>query len=152
MVIAELLVDCRDAMGANVVNTMAEAVAPMLEKLTNGNANLTNHLHLADRRIARATGHSQRGFGRRRGSRWNRSSIRFRCCRSYRCATTTRSDERSNGSLPLQQETTLGYRGRCTRVRSEDRPLLTSTRWSKDENGDLEGFIEIPAAVGIVGG
>src|SRR5437016_13760047 len=57
MVISELLVDCRDAMGANVVNTMAEAVAPMLEKLSRGNANLRIISNLADRRIARATAH-----------------------------------------------------------------------------------------------
>src|SRR6266581_8295265 len=57
MVIAELLVDCKDAMGANVVNTMAEAVAPLLEKLSGGSANLRIISNLADRRIARATAH-----------------------------------------------------------------------------------------------
>src|SRR5437016_12904985 len=61
MVIAELLVDCRDAMGANVVNTMAEAVAPMLEKLSGGTANLRIISKRADRRIARATAHSSKG-------------------------------------------------------------------------------------------
>src|SRR6266852_6948493 len=55
MVITELLVDCRDAMGANVVNTMAESVAPVLEKLSNGNANLRIISNLADKRVARAT-------------------------------------------------------------------------------------------------
>ena len=54
MVIAELLVDCRDAMGANVVNTMAETVAPLLEKLSKGRANLRIISNLADRRLARA--------------------------------------------------------------------------------------------------
>ncbi len=54
MVIAELLVDCRDAMGANVVNTMAESVAPTLEKLADGRANLRIISNLADKRIARA--------------------------------------------------------------------------------------------------
>src|SRR2546422_249960 len=60
MVIAELLVDCRDAMGANVVNTMAEAVAPMLEELSGGNANLRIISNLVDKRIARATAHFSR--------------------------------------------------------------------------------------------
>src|SRR6266700_3193314 len=55
LVIVELLVDCRDAMGANVVNTMAEAVAPMLEKISEGQARLRIISNLADRRIAKAT-------------------------------------------------------------------------------------------------
>src|SRR5438132_7178799 len=55
LVIVELLVDCRDAMGANVVNTMAEAVAPMVEKISKGQARLRIISNLADRRIAKAT-------------------------------------------------------------------------------------------------
>ena len=46
MVIVHLYVDCRDAMGANAVNTMAEAVAPMIEELTGGHVYLTHHLKL----------------------------------------------------------------------------------------------------------
>src|SRR5207244_4971092 len=61
MVISELFVDCRDAMGANVVNTMAEAVAPMLERLSGGNANLRIISNLADKRIARATARFSKG-------------------------------------------------------------------------------------------
>ena len=43
MVITELHVDCRDAMGANAVNTMAEAVAPMIERITGGRVYLQNN-------------------------------------------------------------------------------------------------------------
>src|SRR5881296_446637 len=57
MVIAELIIDCRDAMGANVVNTMAEAVAPLMERFSKGRANLRIISNLADRRLARATAH-----------------------------------------------------------------------------------------------
>src|SRR6266581_9324070 len=55
MVIAELLVDCRDAMGANLVNTMTEAVAPLLAKMSKGRVNLRIISNLADKRLARAT-------------------------------------------------------------------------------------------------
>src|SRR2546425_2557301 len=55
MVIAELLVDCRDAMGANLVNTMAEAVAPLLARLSKGRVNMRIISNLADKRLARAT-------------------------------------------------------------------------------------------------
>ena len=54
MVIAELLVDCRDAMGANAVNTMAEAVAPMIEEISGGRVYLRIISNLAVKRLARA--------------------------------------------------------------------------------------------------
>ena len=54
MVVVHLLVDTGDAMGANAVNTMAEAVAPFLEELTGGRAELRILSNLADHRIARA--------------------------------------------------------------------------------------------------
>ena len=53
MVIAELLVDCRDAMGANAVNTMAEAVAPMIEEIPGGRVYLRIISNLAVKRLAR---------------------------------------------------------------------------------------------------
>ncbi|MHC1586677.1 MAG: hydroxymethylglutaryl-CoA reductase, degradative, partial [Candidatus Hecatellaceae archaeon] len=54
MLIVELYVDCRDAMGANAVNTMAEAVAPLIEEITGGRVRLRIISNLADRRLARA--------------------------------------------------------------------------------------------------
>src|SRR2546428_9117741 len=88
MVIAELLVDCRDAMGANVVNTMAEAVAPMLEKLSNGNANLRIISNLADQRIARATGHfSKEDLGGEEVVDGIVQAYAFAAADPYRCAT-----------------------------------------------------------------
>src|SRR2546425_9489652 len=54
MVVAELLVDCRDAMGANTVNTMVAALAPRLEKTTGGKVRLRIISNLADKRLARA--------------------------------------------------------------------------------------------------
>ncbi|UCF58230.1 MAG: hydroxymethylglutaryl-CoA reductase, degradative, partial [Candidatus Bathyarchaeota archaeon] len=54
MVITELHVDCRDAMGANAVNTMAEAVAPLIERITHGRVYLRIISNLATKRLARA--------------------------------------------------------------------------------------------------
>src|SRR2546429_7336446 len=54
MVITHLVVDCRDAMGANAVNTMAEAIGPHLEKWTGGRVYLRIISNLAVRRLARA--------------------------------------------------------------------------------------------------
>ncbi|MCJ7817000.1 MAG: hydroxymethylglutaryl-CoA reductase, degradative, partial [Candidatus Aenigmarchaeota archaeon] len=54
MVIIHLLVDCRDAMGANAVNTLAETLAPMFEDISGGKARLRIISNLADKRLARA--------------------------------------------------------------------------------------------------
>src|SRR5437879_12375494 len=88
MVISELLVDCRDAMGVNVVNTMAEAVAPMLEKLSGGNANLRIISNLADRRFARATAHfSKDDLGGGEVVDGIVQAYAFAAADPYRCAT-----------------------------------------------------------------
>src|SRR5438876_104092 len=88
MVISELFVDCRDAMGANVVNTMAEAVAPVLEKLSGGIANLRIISNLADRRIAKATAHfSKDDLGGEEVVDRIVQAYAFAAADPYRCAT-----------------------------------------------------------------
>jgi len=154
MVIAELLVDCRDAMGANVVNTMAEAVAPMLEKLSNGNANLRIISNLADLRIARATGHfSKEDLGGEEVVDGIVQAYALAAADPYRCATHNKGV--MNGVTAVCLAT--GNDTRAIEAGAHAYAARTGhysplTRWSKDENGDLEGLIEIPAAVGIVGG
>jgi len=154
MVIAELLVDCRDAMGANVVNTMAEAVAPMLEKLTNGNANLRIISNLADRRIAMATGHfSKEDLGGEEVVDGIVQAYAFAAADPYRCATHNKGV--MNGVTAVCLATgndTRAIEAGAHAYAAKTGHYSPLTRWSKDENGDLEGFIEIPAAVGIVGG
>src|SRR5690606_28673808 len=54
MIIVHLLVDTKDAMGANTINTMAESIAPLLEKITNGKVYLRIISNLADQRLARS--------------------------------------------------------------------------------------------------
>jgi hydroxymethylglutaryl-CoA reductase len=154
MVIAELLVDCRDAMGANVVNTMAEAVAPMLEKLSNGNANLRIISNLADRRIARATGHfSKEDLGGEEVVDGIVQAYAFAAADPYRCATHNKGV--MNGVTAVCLATgndTRAIEAGAHAYAAKTGHYSPLTRWSKDEKGDLEGFIEIPAAVGIVGG
>jgi hydroxymethylglutaryl-CoA reductase len=55
MLVVHLIYDCRDAMGANMVNTACEALAPLVEELTGGRVNLRILSNLADRRLARAS-------------------------------------------------------------------------------------------------
>src|SRR3989442_1283373 len=87
MVIAELLVDCRGAMGANVGNTMAGPEAPSLERVSGGSANLRIRSNLADRRIARATAHfSKDDLGGGQVLAGFQQAYAFAAADPYRCA------------------------------------------------------------------
>lgn len=154
MVIVELLVDCRDAMGANVVNTMAESVAPLLEHYSQGQANLRIISNLADRRIARATTRvSKEALGGEEVVDGIVQAYAFAAADPYRCATHNKGV--MNGVTAICLATGNDTRAieagaHAYAARSGHYSPLTS--WHKNQNGDLEGSIEIPAAVGIVGG
>jgi hydroxymethylglutaryl-CoA reductase len=154
MVIAELLVDCRDAMGANVVNTMAESVAPMLEKLSDGRANLRIISNLADRRVARSSVRiSKEALGGEEVVDGIVDAYAFAAADPYRCATHNKGV--MNGVTAVCLAT--GNDTRAIEAGAHAYAARTGhysplTRWSKDKNGDLEGSIEIPTAVGIIGG
>ena len=81
MLIVELYVDCRDAMGGNAVNTMAEAVAPIIEQLTGGHVYLRIISNLATKRMAKAWCTVPKEALRRRSSR-RRHRLRLSFCRS----------------------------------------------------------------------
>ena len=154
MVIAELLVDCRDAMGANVVNTMAESIAPMIEKLADGKANLRIISNLADKRVARASVRiTKEALGGGAVVDGIVDAYAFAAADPYRCATHNKGV--MNGVTAVCLAT--GNDTRAIEAGAHAYAARTGhysplTRWSKDENGDLEGSIEIPVAVGIIGG
>src|SRR5467141_3344556 len=154
MVIAELLVDCRDAMGANVVNTMAEAVAPILEKLSGGNANLRIISNLADKRIARATARfSKEDLGGEDIVDGIVQAYAFAAADPYRCATHNKGVMNGVTAVCLAtgndtRAIEAGAHAYCARNGNYS-PLTT---WKKDKNGDLQGRLEIPIAAGVIGG
>ena len=154
MVIAELMVDCRDAMGANVVNTMAESVAPVLEKLSEGRANLRIISNLADRRVARASVRiSKEALGGEAVVDGIVDAYAFAAADPYRCATHNKGV--MNGVTAVCLATgndTRAIEAGAHAYASRTGHYSPLTRWNKNDNGDLEGFIEIPAAVGIIGG
>jgi len=154
MVIAELMVDCRDAMGANVVNTMAESVAPLLEKLSEGRANLRIISNLADRRVARASVKiSKEALGGEAVVDGIVDAYAFAAADPYRC--TTHNKGVMNGVTAVCLATgndTRAIEAGAHAYASRTGHYSPLTRWNKNDNGDLEGFIEIPAAVGIIGG
>jgi len=154
MVIAELLVDCRDAMGANVANTMAEAVAPMLENVSKGQARLRIISNLADKRIARDTVTvSKDALGGEDIVDGIVEAYAFAAADLYRCATHNKGV--MNGVTAVCLATgndTRAIEAGAHAYAARSGHYSPLTIWKKDSKGNLVGTIEIPAAVGIIGG
>ncbi|MGO2581084.1 MAG: hydroxymethylglutaryl-CoA reductase, degradative [Halomonas sp.] len=154
MVIVHLLVDVRDAMGANAVNSMAEAVAPSLAEWSGGESRLRILSNLADRRLARvrATWHIDHigGASVRDGIL---AAYRFADLDPYRAATHNKGVMNGVSAVVLAtgndtravEAGAHAYAARTGRYRS-------LTHWEKDRDGNLTGTLEMPMPVGLVGG
>ena len=154
MVITELLVDCRDAMGANAVNTMAEAVAPMIERITKGKVFLRIISNLATERLARAwTVIDKEAVGGEEVVDGILEAYAFAAGDPYRASTHNKGI--LNGIIGVVIATCNDHRaveaGAHTYAARTGRYMPLSI-WEKDENGDLVGSIELPMAVGTIGG
>ncbi|MCW4026738.1 MAG: hydroxymethylglutaryl-CoA reductase, degradative [Candidatus Bathyarchaeota archaeon] len=154
MIITELLVDCRDAMGANAVNTMAEAVAPVIEKITKGKVYLRIVSNLATERLARAwTVVAKEALGGEEVVDGIVEAYAFAAADPYRAATHNKGI--LNGIIAVVLSTCNDHRAveagaHAYAARSGHYSPLTI--WEKNEDGDLVGSIELPMAVGIIGG
>ena len=154
MLVVHLLVDCRDAMGANAVNTMAETLAPMLGELTGAKPLLRIISNLADRRTCRAEAVVKKEDigGEDKVDRIVQAWA-FADADPYRAATHNKGIMNGTVAVALafaQDHRALeagahSYAARTGRYRS-------LSRWSKNGDGDLVGVLEMPMAVGLVGG
>lgn len=150
--VVHLIVDVRDAMGANAVNTMAEALAPWLEEITGGTVGLRILSNLADRRLVRARAvwpAAEIGAETVDGiiSAWA-----FADADPYRAATHNKGIMNGISAVGLATgNDTRALEAGAHAFAAQDGygPL---TRYHKDANGDLVGEIEVPMPVGIVGG
>ncbi len=154
MVIVELFVDCGDAMGANAVNTMAEAVAPLVEEISGGRVYLRIISNLADRRLVRATAVFDReALGGEEVVEGIVYAYAFADGDPYRCATHNKGI--MNGviavALACGQDTRALEAGAHSYAARSGRYKPLST-WRENEGGDLVGTLEMPMAVGLVGG
>ena len=154
MLITELHVDCRDAMGANAVNTMAEAVAPMIEALTGGKVTLRIITNLAVKRLARAWCLvSKESVGGEDIVDGIVNASAFATADPYRGATHNKGA--MNGIIAVVVATGNDHRaieagGHA--YASKDGAYTTLSKWEKNQNSDLVGSIELPMAVGLIGG
>lgn len=154
MVIVHLLVDTGDAMGANAVNTMAEAVAPYLEELTGGRAELRILSNLADHRIARARAVFKKdAIGGEEVVDKMLAAYAFAAADPYRAATNNKGI--MNGIIPVVIATgndTRAIESGAHAYAARSGKYSPFATWEKNADGDLVGSIELPMAVGLVGG
>ena len=154
MVIVELLVDCRDAMGGNAVNTMAEAVAPLVERITGGRVYLRIISNLASKRLARAkVVIAQEEVGGEAVVDGIVEAYAFAAADPYRCATHNKGVMNGVSAVVLA----TGNDTRAVEAGAHAYAALSGrytslTVWEKTREGDLAGTIELPVAVGLVGG
>jgi hydroxymethylglutaryl-CoA reductase len=154
MVITELLVDCRDAMGANAVNTMTEAVAPMIESITGGRVYLRIISNLATKRLMRARAiFDKEALGGEEVVDGVVAAYAFAASDPFRCATHNKGI--MNGVTAVVLATGNDTRAveagahAYASISGRYKPLST---WEKNSNGDLVGCVELPVAVGLIGG
>jgi hydroxymethylglutaryl-CoA reductase len=154
MLIAELHVDCRDAMGANAVNTMAEAVAPMIERITGGRVYLRIISNLATKRLARACCTvPKEAVGGEEVVDGIVNAYAFAAADPYRAATHNKGI--LNGIIAVVVATCNDHRAveaGAHAYAARNGHYTTLSTWEKNENGDLVGSIELPMAVGLIGG
>jgi hydroxymethylglutaryl-CoA reductase len=154
MVITHLIVDTRDAMGANAVNTMAEAVAPMIEEMTGGHVYLRILSNLATRRLVRAQAvFDKEALGGESVVDGILSAWAFAESDPYRAATHNKGIMNGITALVLAtgNDTRAVEAGAHAYAAIKGR-YSTLTVYEKDKEGNLVGTIELPCAVGLVGG
>ncbi len=163
MLIVHVIVDCRDAMGANAVNTIAERLRPALEEITGGRVGLRILSNLADQRMARAkvtvpvAAMSFESDGRRFEGALVRDRIveawAFAAADPYRAATHNKGIMNGVDAVVIAtgndwraiEAGAHAYAARTGRYTS-------LSHWGIDKDGNLVGSLEMPMAVGIVGG
>jgi hydroxymethylglutaryl-CoA reductase len=154
MLIVELHVDCRDAMGANAVNTMAEAVASMIERIAEGRVNLRIISNLAVKRLVRASCIvPKESVGGEEVVDGIVNAYAFADADPYRAATHNKGI--MNGIIAVIIATCNDHRAieagaHAYAVKNGHYTALSV--WEKNKNGDLVGSIELPMAVGLIGG
>jgi hydroxymethylglutaryl-CoA reductase len=159
MLALHLIVDVRDAMGANTVNTMAEAVAPIVEEIAGGVVRLRILSNYADLRVARATvaipseALTTNDYDGERIARGIVEACAFAIVDPYRAATHNKGI--MNGIDPIVVATGNDWRAieAGAHVWATRSGRYTSlSNWELDGAGRLVGTLEMPMALGLVGG
>lgn len=154
MLIVELIIDVGDAMGANVTNTMCEAVAPLIEKISGGRVILRILSNYSTKRMVSATAiFDKEKVGGERVVDDIILAYQFAANDEYRAVTHNKGT--MNGVVAVANST--GQDSRAIEAAANAYAVKNGrygsiTNWSKDSQGNLLGKIELPLSVGIVGG
>jgi len=154
MLIVELVIDVGDAMGANVTNTMCEAVAPLIEKLTGGKTLLRIVSNYSTRRMARASAvFDKDAVGGENVVDDIILAFQFAENDPYRAVTHNKGV--MNGTIAVANATGQDSRAieaAAHAYAAKSGVYRSLTKWTKDSHGNLVGNFELPLSVGIVGG
>lgn len=154
MVITHLIVDTRDAMGANTVNTMAEKLAPSIERWGSGKVYLRILSNLADRRLARARAtwplEAIGGAAVRDGML---AAYHFADADPYRAATHNKGIMNGVSAIVLATgNDTRAVEAGAHAYAARNGHYGSLTTWEMGADGSLSGSLELPMPVGLVGG
>ena len=159
MLVIHLYVNTCDAMGANIINTMVESIAPNVEVLTKGKVYLRILSNYANRSLAKATCTipqellATEGFSGEEVRDGVIHAYEFAASDPYRAVTHNKGI--MNGIDPVIIATGNDWRAveaGAHAYASKDGHYGSMTTWSKNEAGDLVGELELPMSLGIVGG
>ena len=154
MLIVELLIDVGDAMGANITNTMCEAVSPLLEKITGGRTLLRILSNYSTRRIAKATAvFDKKEIGGEDVVDDIILAYQFADNDVYRAVTHNKGI--MNGIIAVANATGQDSRAieaAANAYAARSGQYRSLSKWTKDNNGDLVGSLELPLSVGVIGG
>ncbi len=154
MVILHLIVDTQDAMGANAVNSMGESLAPKIEEWTRGRVNLRILSNLADRRLARARAvWNLEDLGGEQVRDDMLAASWFAEADPYRAATHNKGIMNGVSAVALVTgNDTRALEAGAHAYASRSGQYTSLSRWETDEAGNLVGSLEMPMAVGLIGG
>jgi len=153
MLIVEIFADVRDSMGANLIDSMCELLAPTIARITGGRTLLRILSNLATRRTVNVTARVPlTSIGERVVDNIIAADA-FAWADPYRASTSNKGV--MNGVIGVLLATSNDTRAveagahSYASISGSYRPL---TKWIKDENGDLVGTLEMPMGIGTVGG
>ena len=154
MLVVELLIDVGDAMGANVTNTMCEAVSPLIEKITGGRALLRILSNYSTRRLVKAKAvFEKNAVGGEKVVDNIIAAFEFADNDVYRAVTHNKGI--MNGTIAVANavgQDSRAIEAAANAYAAKSGRYRSLSKWSKDDDGNLVGLLEIPLSVGIVGG
>jgi hydroxymethylglutaryl-CoA reductase len=157
--VLHLILDVRDAMGANAVNTACEQIAPLVERITGGRVRLRILSNLADRRLARARCAVPLKALAFEG--WSGEAVRDGILEAYAFAAAdphraaTHNKGIMNGVDAVVLATGNDWRAveaGAHAYAARDGRYTSLSKWERDGEGRLAGYLELPVAAGIIGG